>query len=79
MSEVRLVGPEVRAETIAVAEAEAGGEVGSLGSIPNRWESVRQLVGKLAPAGRCPPKPGIGSGRTGAMRKDGRAAMAPEN
>jgi transposase len=51
MSKVRFVGLDVHAETIAVAVAEAGGEVRSLGSIPNRLESVRKLVGKLAPAG----------------------------
>jgi transposase len=38
---------DVHAETIAVAVAELGGEVRSLGVIPNRAESVRRLVGKL--------------------------------
>ncbi len=47
MKNVRFIGLDVHAETIAVAIAEVGGEVRSLGSIPNRAESVRRLVGKL--------------------------------
>jgi len=47
MRNVRFVGLDVHAETIAVAVAELGGEVRSLGVIPNRTESVRRLVGKL--------------------------------
>jgi len=38
---------EVHAETIAVAVAEPSGEVRSLGTIPNRPESVARLVKKL--------------------------------
>ena len=50
MSKVRFVGLDVHAETIAVAVAEAGGgEVRSWGTIPNRPESVRKLIGKLGP------------------------------
>ena len=49
MSKVRFVGLDVHADTIAVAVAEAGGEVRSLGIIPNRLESVRKMIGKLAP------------------------------
>jgi transposase len=49
MSKLRFVGLDVHAETIAVAVAEMGGEVRSLGIIPNRPESVRKLIGKLAP------------------------------
>ncbi|MGH9478590.1 MAG: IS110 family transposase, partial [Terriglobales bacterium] len=49
---VRFLGLDVHAETIAVAVAEADGEVRSLGTIPNREESVRKLVMKLGPAER---------------------------
>jgi transposase len=49
MSKVHFVGLDVHAETIAVAVAEMGGEVRSLGMIPNRLESVRKLVHKLGP------------------------------
>jgi transposase len=49
MSKIRFVGLDVHAETIAVAVAEAGGEVRSLGIIPNRLESVRKMIAKLAP------------------------------
>jgi len=38
MSNVRFVGLDVHADTIAVAVAEADGEVRSLGTIPNRLE-----------------------------------------
>ena len=47
MSKVRFVGLDVHAETIAVAIAEAGGEVRSHGTIPNRSESVRKLIRKI--------------------------------
>jgi transposase len=51
MSKLRFVGLDVDADTIAVAVAEAAGEVRSFGIIPNRLESIRKLIGKLAPAG----------------------------
>ncbi len=50
MKKVRFLGLDVHADTIAVAVAEPDGEVRSLGIIPNRAESVRKLVKKLAPA-----------------------------
>jgi len=52
MSKIRFVGMDVHAEMIAVAVAvaEAGGEVRSLGIIPNKLESVRKMIGKLGPA-----------------------------
>jgi transposase len=48
MSKLRFVGLDVHAETIAVAVAETGGEVRSLGVIANRPEAVRKLVRKLS-------------------------------
>jgi transposase len=50
MSNVRFIGLDVHAETIAVAVAEPQGEVRALGVIPNRPESIRRLVNKLGPA-----------------------------
>jgi transposase len=44
---VRFLGLDVHAETIAVAIAEAGGTVRSLGTIANREDAVRKLVKKL--------------------------------
>jgi transposase len=44
---LRFLGLDVHAETIAVAIAEPDGEVRSLGTIPNRMESIRKLVKKL--------------------------------
>ena len=51
MKNVRFVGLDVHAETVSVAVAEPGrdGEVRSLGTIPNRPESVRRLMKKLGP------------------------------
>ncbi len=50
MRKVRFLGLDVHAATIAVAVAEPRGEVRSLGTIPNRPESIRKLVKKLGPA-----------------------------
>ena len=47
MKNLRFVGLDVHAATIAVAVAERSGEVRSLGVIPNRPESGRRLIGKL--------------------------------
>jgi hypothetical protein len=50
MKNVRFIGLDVHAETIAVAVAEPGGEVRSLGTIPNRAESVGRSIRKLGKA-----------------------------
>ena len=47
MSNVRFIGLDVHAATIAAAVAKPCGEVRSLGVIPNRPESIRRLVKKL--------------------------------
>ena len=52
MSKIRFVGLDVHAETITVAVADTDGEVRSLGTLPNRAESIRKLVKKLGPADR---------------------------
>jgi transposase len=44
---MRFVGLDVHAETIAVAVAEVDGEVRTLGTIPNREDSLKRLVKKL--------------------------------
>lgn len=49
MSKIKFVGLDVHAETIAVAVAEPGDEVRSLGVIPNHFDSVRKLVRRLGP------------------------------
>src|SRR5271163_1977726 len=46
---LRFLGMDVHAETIAAAIAEPDGEIRSLGTIPNRLESVRKLLKKLGP------------------------------
>ena len=48
MKRIKFVGLDVHAETISVAVAEQGGEIRSLGVIPNCEESIRKLVKKLA-------------------------------
>jgi transposase len=50
MKNIRYVGLDVHAETIAVVVAEPGGEIRDLGIIPNRPEVVRKLAAKLGPA-----------------------------
>jgi len=50
MNNLRFVGLDVHAETIAVAVAESDGEVRSLGIVPNRAESVGRLIRKLGKA-----------------------------
>jgi len=52
MSKVRFLGLDAHAGTIAVAIAEPDGEVRSLGTIPNRLESVRKMIRKLGPANK---------------------------
>jgi transposase len=47
---LRFLDLDVHAETIAVAVAEPDGEVRSLGTIPNRAESIRKILKKLGPA-----------------------------
>src|SRR2546422_3281046 len=49
---LRHVGLDVHAETIAVAVAEPDGEVRPLGIIPNRPEAVARLIRKLGPRGQ---------------------------
>jgi len=49
MSNLRFIGLDVHAETIAVAVAEPDGAVRSLGVIPNRLESIQKLVKRLGP------------------------------
>ena len=44
---VQFVGLDAHADTIAVAVAEPGGTVRSVGVIPNRPESIRKLVKRL--------------------------------
>lgn len=50
MSKVSFLGLDVHANTIAVAVAEPNGEVRSVGTIPNRLESIRKVIQKLGPA-----------------------------
>ena len=50
MSNVRFIGLDVHAETIAVAVAEPDGEVRSVGTIPNR-AGVDPEAGEEAGAG----------------------------
>jgi hypothetical protein len=49
MKRIKFVELDVHVETIAVAVAEQGSEVRSLGVIPNREGSIRKLAKKLGP------------------------------
>src|ERR1700733_5098024 len=49
---LRYIGLDVHAETIAIAVAEAAGDVRSLGTIPNRPEAIRKMVHQLGPVER---------------------------
>jgi transposase len=46
---LRFLGLDVHAETIAVAVSESNGEVRSLGTIANREDSIRKFIKKLGP------------------------------
>jgi transposase len=52
MKDIRHMGLDVDTEKIAVAVAEASGEMRSLGSIPYTEEAVRRLVKRLGPVNR---------------------------
>src|SRR3989442_15449928 len=52
MKNSRYLGLDIDSEKIAVAVAEPGGEVRSLGTIPYREDSVRRLIKKLGPGSR---------------------------
>jgi transposase len=52
MKNIRYLGLDLDSEKIAVAVAEPGGEVRSLGAIPYQEDAVRRLVKKLGPASR---------------------------
>jgi transposase len=52
MKDIRYLGLDADSEKIAVAVADPGGEVRSLGTIPYREDSLRRLVKKLGPASR---------------------------
>ncbi len=55
--DIRFVGLDVHAETIASAVVDPGGAVEPLGTIAHRPESVRKLIRRLGPAS------GVESGR----------------
>jgi hypothetical protein len=52
---LRFLGMDVHAETIATAIAEPDGDVRSLGTIPNRMESIRKLLKRLGPLEKTEP------------------------
>src|SRR2546423_4813022 len=45
--DIRFLGLDVHADTIAVAVAEANGQVHSIGVIPNRIDNLRRLVRRM--------------------------------
>ena len=47
---LRFLGLDVHVEMIAVPVVEPDGEVRSLGTSPNRAESIRKMIRKLGPA-----------------------------
>jgi len=49
MKNIRYVGLDVHAETIAVAVAEPGGEIRDLGIVLNCPDAVRKLAARLGP------------------------------
>src|SRR6266581_365856 len=51
-NDIRFVGLDVHAETIAAAVVEPDGELRFLGTIPNRPEAIRRLMKRLGPAAR---------------------------
>ena len=71
MNNVRFVGLDVHAETIAAAVAEVNGEVRSLGIIPNRPESLqwraaaatRRTSARSSPTERCRDRGGCSERR----------------
>ena len=56
MKKVRFVGLDVHADTIAVALAEPGGTVRSVGMIPNRPESIRRKTRLVGGSAWDPPR-----------------------
>jgi hypothetical protein len=75
MKNVRFIGLDVHAETIAAAVAEPDGEVRSLGTIPNRPESVGRLVRKLGKPEQL--RVCRGSGQDGLARRGEAGALLP--
>ena len=57
MSNLRFIGLDVHAETIAVAVAEPNGEVRSLGIIPNQSASIQKVVKRLGAPEHLPSLP----------------------
>ena len=51
MSKIRFIGLDVHADTIAVAVAEPGGEVRSVGTIPKSGRRLAQSHGEAGLAG----------------------------